>query len=127
MTPGDTITVENWPFVLEEVELPPDDPEADSFVTVKSWRPGCNIDDGGPEDSGEYVADGIGAMLLTIISTHRPGRYPERVFYVRQWRDPDGKVFGKTSLRVLSRWAFTRMARGYRHSFECDALEVPMI
>jgi hypothetical protein len=106
-----------FPFVLERVELPPDDPEATSMAEVDSWRPGVQWDDDGRGNS-VAAADAIGAMLLTVVSVHRPGKFPTRVFYTRQWRDPTGKMFGKQSLRVTTSQAFKRRIRGYAHEYE---------
>ena len=62
-------------------------------------------------------ADATGEMILTVVSTHKLGA-AERVFYTRQWRDPDGKVFGADSkLRITSSAGFTMLTRGY-HDFE---------
>ena len=59
-----------------------------------------------------------GEMLLSVVSTHKPGKFPERIFYTRQWKDPEGKVFGKGALRVTTIGTFRRLLRGYRHKYE---------
>lgn len=71
----------------------------------------------------EAVADAMGAQVITVVSVHRPGRFPTRVFYTRQWRDPDGKLFGKGNLRVLSIHHFRTLTRGYRHEFRLVQVE----
>lgn len=38
------------------------------------WNPGVRFNN----DSAE--ADGAGKLILEVVSTHKPGRYPERVF-----------------------------------------------
>jgi hypothetical protein len=104
-----------YPYFREEVTLPPESPE-DGLLTAITWRPGVkwvqNYDD------SDAVAEGMGAMLLTVIDVHKPGRFPARVFFTRQWRDPDGKVFGKGALRITTVPAFRRRAKGYMHEFE---------
>lgn len=105
-----------YPYFREEVELPPYDPEATSMMTVQSWRPGVRWVQ--VYDDSEAEAEGIGAMLLTVIDVHKPGRFPARVFFTRQWRDPDGKVFGKGGLRITTVPAFLRRTKGYMHEFE---------
>jgi hypothetical protein len=105
-----------YPFVLEDVALPPDDPEGNDYRTVKSWRPGVRFEPCGPDDT-YAVADGVGAMILREISRHRPGRYPTRVFFTRQWRSPDGKSFGKGRLHVMSAQHFSRLCNGYRYGY----------
>lgn len=80
-----------------------------------TWQPGWSYEACGPhgEDS-EEVWGGEGVQLRTIVSIHKPGRFPTRVFYTRQWRDPDGKVFGKTSLRVVVAPTFRHWLMGER-------------
>lgn len=120
---GKTYSV-SYPFFTEEVELPPDDPEATQMQMVKSWRPGVEW-----EQDDEYAAHGVaealGEMLLTVVDIHKPGRFPTRVFYTRQWKDPNGKVFGKAGLRITTLDAFRRRLRGYMHEFWLDGEKQP--
>ena len=60
-----------------------------------------------------YVAHGWGKMLIKVVSRHKPGKYPERIFYTRQWEDPDGKQFGKTCLRITTAQRFKRLISGF--------------
>ena len=86
-----------------------------------SWKPGVTFRACGYYgDESEAIANGIGSMTLTVVSVHKPGKYPERVFYVRQWTNPDGQSFGKTNLRVTTTQAFKRLASGYRHDYRVD-------
>ncbi len=80
-----------------------------------TWVPGFRFEQCGQygEDT-EEVWDGEGVQLRTVISLHKPAHYPERVFYVRQWRDPSGKVFGKANLRVEVAGVFRRWLRAER-------------
>ena len=105
---GETYTVK-YPFSRAEVSLP--DGEG-GFYTMKSWSPGCR-DEWVPPDDVELVADGHGEMLLNVVARFKPGKYPERIFYTRQWKDPDGKVFGKTKLHIAAIYKFRRLAAGY--------------
>lgn len=109
-----------YPFTKERVSLPPNDDGSFSHE-VETWAPGCqaDTDEWGGE---EWAADGIGAALLTVVSIHRHGKYP-RVLYTRQWRDPDGNVFGKPGLRMTTMQAFRRLCRGYRFDFWLDGNE----
>lgn len=110
-----------YPFVRDMVEMPEFDGEKSCCVEVHGWRPGCEKDRG--EDFYGYAdlaADAHGEMLLTVISLHKPGKYPERVFFTRSWRDPDGKEFGKDKLRITATSAFRRLLKGYRHDYYCD-------
>jgi hypothetical protein len=82
-------------------------------------RPGCEKDV--EEGLVDYAADGLGAMLLEVVQVVKlPGGFAPRVFYVRRWRDPDGKVFGKRRCRVTTTSAFAKLMKGYRHDFYLD-------
>lgn len=109
------VTYEAWhPFKLEAYQPIPDDPEGGYPAEVKTWVPGWRYEPSGPEDV-EEVWDGEGVQYRTIVSLHRPApRYPERVFYTRQWRGPNGRVFGKTGLRCVIAPTFRHWLRGER-------------
>ena len=110
--PGDKFEV-RYPFCRVERD------ESAPFDSGE-WRPGCLPQYNTPDFDVVWFAHGHGQMLLEVVSTHKPGAFIDRVFYVRQWRDPDGKVFGKNKLRVTTAAAFGRLLKGYRHEYECD-------
>ena len=112
--PGQAIEVP-YPFVREEVSLA----DADGIGPVKSWRPGTRAEPIAPDDYGLF-ADALGTMILTVVSLHKPGKYPERVFYTRRWRSPTGKEFGKGNLHIRSVGHFRHLCRGYRHHFKVE-------
>lgn len=112
---GQVIEVQNFPFVRVTYE----GFDSDGPFSDECWKPGCRHETSYDYDAHD-VADGTGAMLLTVISLHKPGKYPERVFFTRQWRDPDGKVFGRKCLRVATKQAFSTMVKGYRYPFVND-------
>lgn len=96
-----------------------DQPERDTWVP--GWTTEACGSDGGDTS---YGWRGDGAMLLTVVSLHKPGpTYPERAFYIRQWRDPDGRVFGKNNLRCISSRALLSWLVGAKtkHLFEDHA------
>jgi hypothetical protein len=101
-----------YPFVREKVSLWDGEGMSDEL----SWIPGVRFEASGPEDS-EAVADGIGSIVLHVEGMFKPGRFPMRVFFTRQWVSPDSRVFGKTRLRIATLQQFRRLARGYRHEF----------
>lgn len=105
-----------FPFVRAMFDAYPEDgfglPEE-----KETWRPGTDSDFDGCDDFVS-VADGVGSVIYTVVDTHKPGRYPTRVFYTRQWRDPDGKVFGKNKLRITTQQAFRRLIQGWRHEYQ---------
>lgn len=104
-----------YPFIRDTVSLPDDEGSA----TVESWVPGVKYEyRPDRSDANSMFASAMGAMLLTPVSTHKPGTYPERVFYTRRWRSPDGRKFGKTQLLVTTVTAFRTLLRGYRYPFD---------
>lgn len=111
---GQVIEVGNYPFVRTTFV----GYDIDGQFSDEGWRPGVvEFDREDYEWQKSDVADGVGAMILTVVSTHKPGKFPERVFFTRKWRDPDGKVYGRNKLFVRSEAAFTQLVRGYRHPF----------
>ena len=82
----------------------------------ETWAPGTRMEQVGPE-LASVVADAVREIVLTVVSTHKPGRYPERVFFTRKWVSPDGRVFGNGALRIAITAQFRRLAAGYRHDF----------
>ena len=84
-----------------------------------SWTPGTRYKPAGPEDY-EEVADGVGKQILTVVSVHKPGRYPERTFYTQQWEDPDGKRFGKGKLRMTTTPTFRKRTEGFYRPYRVE-------
>jgi hypothetical protein len=101
-----------YPFTLDDFS----GYGADGPYTTKTWRPGVRFEMVYPDDS-EAVADGEGKMLLEVVSTHKPGKWPERVFYWRRWIGPNGKEFGKRKMRIATVQAFRRIASRYQYEY----------
>jgi len=80
---------------------------------IECWIPGITHVEFGPEDT-EAVAHGEGEMHLRIVSAHKPGRYPERVFYEGCFVDPDGTTFSRPKLHIATRQKFKRICKGYQ-------------
>ena len=112
-----------YPFVRDTYKSYEFDGDGFSEVEASTWRPGIRYEHQGPHpySSPVCVADAVGRMEITIISTHKPGRFPARVFYTRQWVDPDGKRFGKTKLMMMTQSAFNSLLHGYRWPYELSA------
>ena len=106
-----------YPFVRDEVELLD---EEGGVYKKNSWRPGTITEADGEGYETATFADGEGEMILMVVGTYKPPGYPERTFYVRQWRTPDGEVFGKKNLRVTTTWNFKTMLRGFRYEYEMN-------
>lgn len=101
-----------YPFVRDSFTLPEFDGEGYTEVTTPSWKPGCNYRPCAPDETEPYC-HAEGQMELTVIDVHKPGKYPARVFFTRQWIGPDGKRFGKGALRIMTMQAFKRRAAGW--------------
>lgn len=107
--------VERYPFSRCKAEVF----NGTRLIEVDSWRPGVEFEPCGPHgEESEAIADGIGKMVLTEVSRHKPGKYPERVFYLRRYITPDGVEFGKPALRIAVASKFRRLCSGYAHEFE---------
>lgn len=119
--PGKVFEVRPFPFLRHKASVINEDGEWDE---VDCWKPGAEFVSV-PRYSGfgEYTEDtechahGEGALWLHVVSVHKPGRYPTRVFYRREWVDPDGKVFGRPGLKVCVLSQFRRLATGYAHEY----------
>lgn len=117
VVPGAEFTVP-YPFVRSDYAPSDMDYETVFGWTLGNWDPGTR-ERFVPPDSSEAVADAMGAMVLNVVSVHRPAlRYPARVFYTRKWRDPDGRTFGKRGLRIKTMGAFRRLATGFGYEFQ---------
>ena len=113
LKPGTSYQV-SYPFVLSShTKVDFDDPEPHGWK-VPSWKPGTEHRFVYP-DTEEMVYHGQGFMVLTVVDTFKPGKYPTRVFYTRSWIDPQGHTFGKTKLRMTTVSHFKTLARGYRY------------
>ena len=109
---GDTIVIP-YPFVRGTyLDLSCED----GFADKPTWTPGVRYEAVGPEDSGA-VADAIGSCAFTVEAVFKPGRFPTRVFFTRQYTNPDGAKFGKTKLHIATLDKFRRLAKGYQHPF----------
>lgn len=102
-----------YPFVKEEFY----GQENGEPFTKMSWRPGTRAEFVAPDDTEDF-ADGIGLQILTVISRHKPGKFPERIFFTRKWRDPDGHEFGKGKLHIMTAQAFKRRCNGFMHEYK---------
>lgn len=104
-----------YPFVkFERVTCDEDGP-----LDIATWRPGVQYEWVDPENT-EAVAHGMGLMILSVVSRHKPGRFPERVFYTRKWVDPEGKEFGKPGCKIATAEKFNRISRGYAVDYRID-------
>ena len=103
-----------YPFVREEVILF----DEEGTNTKMSWRPGTITETDDEGYAGSSVAHGEGEMILMEVGIYKPPGYPERTFYIRRWRTPDGEMFGKKNLRITTSSNFKTMLRGFRYKYE---------
>lgn len=119
---GDVFTVA-YPFCEDTWTEHYDGDDGPAVDEIPTWKPGVRPEASDVGNEYSHIerwneADAMGAQILTVVGVYKPGRYPTRVFYSRQWRDPDGKLFGKAKLRMTTVAAFADLVRGYRHPFE---------
>lgn len=105
-----------YPFVRTTYDALPDDGSAPT--QEPTWRPGTKAELMPPYGDAQEFADGVGQVIYTVIAVFKPGSYPARVFFIRQWADPDGKTFGKSKLRITTQQAFRTLVKGWRHEYE---------
>lgn len=109
-----------FPFIADTYTRVNYDGDRPYETEEETWRPGVRwIDivvkgDGWVDDGGQIPeADAIGQITITVVSRHRPAGYQERVFYTRQFTDPDGKTFGKGKLFCVTANTFKRRKKGW--------------
>ncbi len=129
LTPGQQFTVV-YPFAHDTYVEHVEGDEGWQESEVPTWKVGVRHADKGEGDV-ESIADAHGKSVLTVISVHKPGRFPTRVFFTRTWIAPDGKAFGKTKCRVTTVPTFMALTRGYRHPYvlagcKCDGCRWPL-
>jgi hypothetical protein len=88
----------------------------DGMIERDGWKPGVEADQSA--ENTDYVADGMGRMTLTVVSVHKPGKFPVRVFFTRRFTDPEGREFGKGKCHIATAEKYRRLARCYQHDFE---------
>ena len=118
---GEVIAV-RYPFVRATTELMDFDSEGISHATVPTWNPGVRNEWIGPESTFPF-ADGIGEMRLTVVAIFKPGKYPTRVFFTRQFTSPAGVVFGKGKLHIVTTEKFARLASGFAVEYDVAKAE----
>ena len=112
MNPGDVFTIV-YPFVSYDAYTDPA-----TGAPEEAWRPGTIEIDPDYHENAQYAADDEGTCTYTVVSTHKPGTYPLRVFYTREYTDPDGHTFGSGKLQVHSLTHFRRLIKGYRQEYQ---------
>lgn len=90
--------------------------DGEGYADIPSWRPGVRFESYGPEDVVS-IADAIGRAIFTVVDVFKPGRFPVRVFFTRQFVSPEGATFGKGKLHIVTLDKFRRLVRGYQHPF----------
>lgn len=111
---GETFRIQ-YPFVRTTYDLI----DGDGISEVPTWRPGCNVEAAPPYgEDNMLVADAVGGVVFTVVDCFKPGRFPMRVFFTRQFVDPDGKTFGKGKLHIATVEKFRRLITGYYYGYD---------
>lgn len=110
-----------YPFIRTTYDELPD--AEGELTTQPTWKPGVEHELTAPYGDTLTYADAMGEVAFTVVAVFKPGKYPERVFYVRNWIDPDGKRFGRNNLRMATMQNFRVLIKGYRHDFEMSDYE----
>jgi hypothetical protein len=105
-----------YPFVRDTYVEPYADEDGIASREIPCWKPGVRHENT-PTGDTEAFADGVGWQIITVVGRFKPGRFPERVFFTRKWRDPDGREFGKGGCRVVTMQVFRSLTSGYRHEY----------
>lgn len=111
-----------FPFLRTTYEKMPDDIDGVGLpVDMPTWRPG--VENCCDQYSSWDEAHGDGEVIYSVVATFKPGKYPGRVFYLRNWVDPDGKRFGKNNLRITTAQNFRELLKGWRHDYDLTDAE----
>lgn len=79
----------------------------------ESWFAGCKVSE---EDDGSgygvsriFTANGEGNVIYKVLAVvEMPGKYIDRVVFLRSLVDPDGKKYGKAEVRTITKTLFIR-------------------
>ena len=110
-----------YPFIRTTYDAEPFNLESES-QELPTWRPGVEHDQNNYGDTTTF-ADAVGKVVYTVIAVFKPGSFPTRIFFLRKWQDPDGKLFGKGKLHITTQQHFRVLIKGYRHDFEMSEAE----
>jgi len=123
---GPEIYTSPYPFIADTYSTWESDGCGSAMpVEYETWRPGVRWEDrpdpraSRSEYPGEFShiqvpeCDAVGSITITVVSRYRPPGFQERVFYTRQFTDPDGKTFGKGKLFCVTANTFKRRKKGW--------------
>ena len=88
-----------------------------NMVEHDGWKPGIEYEHNDNYGGSQAFADANGSMTLSVISIHKPGKYPERVFYTRKFKNPDGQEFGKGGLKITTTTNFKKLISGFMYEY----------
>lgn len=83
------------------------------------WRPGAwekepRAAQGYWERDDIAACHGLGFVYFTVISVHKPGRYPTRVFYSRHHVTPDNEVLPESGCLCVTMEKFNRLRKDFQ-------------
>lgn len=86
------------------------------------WRPGAWETKYIYPDSAVAIANGVGRVKFTVVSSHRPPGYPTRVFFTRQFFQPDGEAYASSKLRNCIASKFAKDIEKFPFEYEVEPL-----
>ena len=91
----------------------------DPDLIFERWRPGAwNVDSAGEDVLMSCTA--LGRVKFTVISTHRPPGYQERVFFKREFTTPDGGRYAPAKLHNCIIRKFRKDVATFPFPFEVE-------
>lgn len=89
---------------------------------TERWRPGAWETKYIYPDDACALAHGVGRVRFTVVSTHRPPGYQNRVFYKRQFFTPDGKPYTSGNLRNCILTKFVKDIECFPFHYEVEEI-----
>lgn len=65
---------------------------------VERWRPGAWDTKPIAPDDAIAACNGLGTVKFSVVSVHTPPGYPTRVFFKREFTQPDGEKYAASKL-----------------------------
>lgn len=95
--------------------------ENDSYNICETWEAGVKTVVTGTNYQDyiytDLMANDVGEMIITELGRFKPEGYPERVFFKREFINPDGVKFGNTKCRIATTGRFNKLIKGYAHKY----------
>lgn len=77
------------------------------------WRPGAWESEPRHNDDPMPACHGLGFVYFKVVSVHKPGRYPTRVFYTRRFVTPDDEALPESGCLCVTMEKFKRLRKDF--------------